>query len=300
MKSTLVFFLTSMFLVNTTGAAAAEGRRFLCCDHDGGTVSIVAADGAIEWQTEAKRPQDCWQLPNGNILFAHENGAKEVSTDKLVVWEYRAPEKVEVHACQPLSDGKVLVVECGTSRLVEVGRDGQIAKEIKLTTNPEIAPHNQFRGARKTSAGHYLVCFKGESKVVELDAAGQIFREVKVPGDPHEIVLLPNKNWLITCGDGHKIIEVNPADQIVWEINENDLPGNPLRLLAGCQRLPNGNTLVCNYLGHGHIGEQPQVFEVTREKQVVWQFADHAHFKTINQIHALDAQGDVTKGEVLR
>ena len=78
------------------------------------------------------------------------------------------------------------------------------------------------------------------------------------------------------------------------------MPGNPLRLMAGRQRLPNGNTVFCNYLGHGHIGEQPQFFEVTREKKVVWQFDDREHFKTINQVQMLDVPGDVTKGEILR
>ena len=66
------------------------------------------------------------------------------------------------------------------------------------------------------------------------------------------------------------------------------------------QRLPNGNTLFCVYLGHGHIGEQPMVIEVTRDKKVVWEFADHANFKTVNQIQSLDVPGDVTKGEILR
>lgn len=297
---TLIWLSMSVNLGMAQESKSKIARRFLCCDHNGGTVSIVAADGTIEWRIEAQRPQDCWRLPNGNILFAYEFGAKEVTADKQVVWEYRAPDKVEVHACQPLPDGQVLVVECGTSRIVEVGRNGQVSKEIKLTTKPEIAVHNQYRGTRKTAKGNYLVCFKGEGKVVELDGQGQTVRAVNVPGDPHEVVLLPNQNWLITCGDGHKLLEVDPAGKTVWEINENDLPGNPLRLLAGCQRLPNGNTLVCNYLGHGHIGKQPQAFEVTRDKQVVWETADHAHFKTINQIQALDVPGDVTKGEVLR
>ena len=90
------------------------------------------------------------------------------------------------------------------------------------------------------------------------------------------------------------------SHRIQWELNELDLPGNTLRLMAGCQRLPNGNTVFCNYLGHGHIGEQPQFFEVTRDKKVVWQFEDHAHFKTINQIQVLDVKGDVTRGEILR
>lgn len=70
--------------------------------------------------------------------------------------------------------------------------------------------------------------------------------------------------------------------------------------MAGCHRLPGGNTVFCNYLGHGHLGEQPQFFELTPGKKVVWQFDDHAHFKDINQIMILDVPGDVTKGEVWR
>jgi hypothetical protein len=59
-------------------------------------------------------------LPGGNILFAHRNGVKEVTPGKEVVWEYSAPASAEVHSAQPLPDGEVLVVECGTKRIVEV------------------------------------------------------------------------------------------------------------------------------------------------------------------------------------
>ena len=273
---------------------------FLCCDYGGGKVCVVNADGGIEWQYDCKNPQDCWRLPNGNTLFCFVSGALELKPDKSVVWEYKAPEKTEVHACQPLPDGKVLIVECGTSRIIEVDRAGKIAKEIKLTTKPDVKLHNQFRGTRKLANGHYLVCFKGESRVVELDGDGKELRSIAVAGDPHGALALSDGNILITCGDGHKVVEVDRADKVVWELNENDLPGNPLRLMAGAQRLPNGNTIFCVYLGHGHIGEQPQVIEVTRDKKVVWHFDDHAHFKTINQIQLLDVPGDVTKGEILR
>ncbi len=280
---------------------SAEGAHpFLCCDYNGGRVCVVGAEGTIEWETEAKSPQDCWRLPNGNYLFAYVAGAKEMTRAKEVVWEYKAPANCEVHACQPLPDGNVLVVEGGTSRIIEVDRAGEIAKEIKLSTDPAVKLHNQYRGTRKTKDGHYLVCFKGEGKVVELDADGKVLREIKVPGDPHEVLKLADDHLLITCGDGHKAIEIDAQERVVWELNESDLPGNPLRLMGGCQRLPNGNTVFCNYLGHGHIGEQPQFFEVTRDKKVVWQFDDHAHFKTINQIQILDVPGDVTKGEILR
>ena len=282
-------------------SVASAGHRFLCTDSNGNKVAIVSADGAIEWEYPAQHPQDCWALPNGNYLFCHSRGAIEITPAKQIVWEYKSPEKTEINACQPLPGGGVFLVECGTSRILELGRDGQIAKEIKLPVPPAtVSLHDQYRGVRKTSDGRYIICRKGEHRVEVLDGAGKILRALPVPGDVHEAVLLPNGNLLITCGDGHKVIEVDEQDKVVWELNENDLPGNALRLMAGLQRLPNGNTIFCNYLGHGHLGQQPHFFEVTPDKQVVWEFADHAHFKTIYQIQLLDVPGDVTKGEILR
>jgi len=295
--------LAALMIGRKTNAAESSTRhRFLCCDYQGNKVAIIGTDGSIEWEFPAQTPQDCWMLPNGNVLFCYSKGAREVSREKKVVWEYKAPttEKVEVHSCQPLPDGNVMIVECGTSRIIEVDRTGKIAKEIKLTTAPEVKLHNQFRGTCKLANGHYLVCFKGEGKVVELDAGGKVLREMKVPGDPHEVLPLPEGHLLVTCGDGHKVMEFDAQEKVVWELNENDLGTYPLRLMAGAQRLPNGNTLFCVYLGHGHIGEQPMVIEVTPDKKVVWEFADHANFKTVNQIQSLEVKGDVTKGEILR
>src|SRR5688500_15673008 len=74
-----------------TQAATPTRHRFLCCDYEGNKVAIVAADGSIEWEFATQTPQDCWMLPNGNVLFCYRNGAKEVSREKQVVWEYQAP-----------------------------------------------------------------------------------------------------------------------------------------------------------------------------------------------------------------
>lgn len=287
-----------MLLAATVPARAAH--PLLICDSGNNRVCVVSTEGKIEWEYPAVHPQDCWRLPNGNYLFCFRDGALELTPAKEKVWQYQAPAKTEVHSCQPLPDGRVLVVECGTSRILEIDRQGKIAKEIKLKTAPQISTHEQFRGARKTRDGHYIVCFKGEHKVVELDAEGKTVREIKVPGDVHEALLLPDRHLLITCGDGHKVIELDQAEKVVWELNENDLPGNPLRLMAGCQRLPNGNTVFVNYLGHGHGGEQAHLLEVTRDKKVVWTFDDRTNFKALAQVQLLDVPGDVTKGEILR
>jgi hypothetical protein len=280
---------------------ARAAHPFLCTDSGGGKVALVSAEGKIEWEHACEHPQDCWALANGNFLFCHKGGALEMNRDDKVIWEYKAPAGAEVHACQPLPDGRVLVMECGTSRLVEVDRAGHVAKEIQLPLPPaSVSLHDQYRGARKTPAGHYLICRKGEHRIDELDTDGKLLRSIAVPGDVHEAVLLPDGHLLVDCGDGHRIIELDGKEKVVWEIKENDLPGNPLRLVAGCQRLPNGNTIFCNYLGHGHLGEQPHFFEITRDKKIVWTFADHAHFKTVNQIQVLDVPGDPAKGEIYR
>ena len=229
------------------------------------------------------------------------SGALELTPDKKIVWEYKAPPKVEVHGCQPLADGKVMIVECGSSRIIEVDRAGTITKEIKLVTDPAVKLHNQFRGTRKLPNGHYLVSFKGEGKIVELDGDGKVLKATTVPGDPHGAYALPDGHLLVTCGDAHKVIELDENQKVVWELNENDVPGNTLRLMAGAQRLPNGNTIFCNYLGHGHLGEQPVFFEITRDKKLVWQFRDDAAFKTINQIMTLDVPGDpAVAGQLIR
>ncbi|MEI6714140.1 MAG: hypothetical protein WCO60_10335 [Verrucomicrobiota bacterium] len=269
----------------------AGAKRFLCTDYAGGKVCLVNTKGEIEWQTFAKSPQDCWLLPNGNILFCHVGGAVEMTRDHTIVWEYIAPQNVECHACQPLPSGMVLVVEGGTKRIIEVDRQGQVAKEIPLPTTVTNT-HNQFRGTRKLASGNYLVACKGESKVIEVTSEGKTVREIPVTGDPHEALPLPNGNILITCGDGHNVVEVAPDGKTVWELNENDIPGTPLRLMAGANRLPNGNTVFCVYLGHGHLGGQPQFMEITPDKKVVWQFDDHTHFRTINQIQVLDLPSD--------
>src|SRR3954463_3326849 len=166
-RTTIAAFGIGLARFEAKGQVDSIRHRILCCDYQGNKVAIVAADGSIEWEFAAQTPQDCWLLPNGNVLFCYSKGAKEVSRDKKVVWEYKAPPQAQCHSCQPLTDGRVLVAECGMSRIIEAGRDGQIAQEIKVASQAKNMGH-QFRGTRKTADGHYWVCLMDEKKIAEL------------------------------------------------------------------------------------------------------------------------------------
>ena len=263
------------------------GRRLLVSDYVGNKVAIVAADGRIEWQTPAEHPQDSWLLPNGNVLFSHVHGAKEVKPDLTVVWEYVADAKTEIQGCQPLADGRVLVVECGPGRLLEIGRDGKIAKEIKVPLTPTIRTHEQMRGCRKTADGRYLVSAKGDRAILELSADGKLLRTQPVNGDVHDVRELANGNWLVALGEGDGVVEIDRTGKTVWNIGRNEVTDNPIFLASSVERLANGNTIVMNWLGHGHLGATAQIFEVDAQKKLIRQFTDHRQFTSINHIQVL-------------
>ena len=274
-----------------TGPARAP-RRFLCTDNGRGKVLLVGADGAIAWEHQAEMAQDCWLLPNGHVLFSHLHGAREVTLQGQVVWEYTAAPQVEVHSCQPLPDGRLLLAEGGASRLLEIGRDGKVAREVRVAV-AATSPHLQFRSVRKLANGNYLAALVGDRCVREYGPTGQTVREIPVAGDPFCAVRLPNGNTLIGTGDGHAVVEVDAQDKVVWRLGEHDLAGAPLRFVAGLARLANGNTVVCNWGGHGYVGLQPQVLEVTPDKRLVWQVADFGRLRTVSNVFLPDEPGEV-------
>ena len=274
------------------------GKAFACADYGGNKVCFVDGEGKITWQYPAQRPQDVWVLPNGNLLFSHLKGATEVTRDKEVVWSYETAKENEVHACQPLPGGLVMVAESGPMQLVEVDREGKVVKTVKLKTDQK-RTHHQMRCARKTANGNYLVGQYGDGVLREYGPAGEIVREI-----PQKMafsgIRLPDGNTLMATGDCHKLVEMDADGAVVWEVGENDLPGNPLRFVAGLQRLPNGNTLICNWGGHGHVGEQSQIVEITRDKEVVGVIYDFEQFNTISGVYLLNVDQDPTWFEVCR
>jgi len=84
-------FLAALLLSPLASLRATDSsisHRVLCTDYKGNRVAILSANGDIEWEFPAKTPQDCWMLPNGNVLFSQITGAAEVTPDKKVVWEF--------------------------------------------------------------------------------------------------------------------------------------------------------------------------------------------------------------------
>ncbi len=300
MKLHPVVAFAAWFATWTGAVAEPVAHPFVCTDYTAGALCRVAADGTVTRLADAPASNDLWILPGGNILFVTGHGVKELAPDGRVVFAYESTSGV--YACQRLANGNTFVAECEAGRLLEVTPAGSVAKEIRLLAEGQDGGHAYLRNARVLANGNYLVAHYGLGVVREYDSAGRPVREIPAPGGPHSAVRLPDGNTLIAIADGDRnprVIEVDPVGTIVWQLTQADVPEVRLAFMTGLQRLPNGNTVLTNWLGHGQLGRGPHVVEVTRDKRVVWTYADHAAFKTISSILLLDIPGDCTKGEIL-
>jgi hypothetical protein len=283
-----------------TSSPQAPGHPFACTDYSQGKVFLVSPAGKVQWEYRAPGCNDLWVLPGGNLLFTTGHGVKEVTRDKKIVFSYES--KSEVYACQRLPGGNTFIGECNAGRLLEVDPGGKVVKEVRLLPEGKDGGHTYMRNARRLPSGNYLVTHYALQVVKEYDFQGKVVREIPAIGGPHSAIRLPNGRTLIACGDlrkgGARVFEVDPAGKTVWQVAGHDLEGVSLKFMAGLQRLPNGNTVMSNWVGHGQFGTAPHVIEVTPDKKVVWTYADHKTVKTVCSIQLLDVPGDAVKGEI--
>lgn len=273
-----------------SASSTVRGHRLLFGGSELRHVYLLDADGKVEWSYPTTGPVcDLARRENGNVLFADRNSAKEVKPDKTVLWEYKAPKECEIFTCQPLPKGRVMILRNGSPpKLMEFDTTtSTLEKTLQVPTTTKKV-HGQFRVARKTSKGTYLLPYLSENKVCELDTDGKVIRTIRDVKGPFQAELLDNGNILIACGKGRQILEVAPDDKVVWKITADEFPGEPLKFVAGIQRLPNGNTLTVNWAGHVAHAPTAQMLEVTPAKKIVWKFRDWKNFSALCSVKVLD------------
>jgi outer membrane protein assembly factor BamB len=316
MSRSRLAFAAALVFVFVPALRADEKPAYSVLAADKGHVAIVNAKGEVEWEVPTKAEvHDLALLANGNILFP--TGAAtivEMTREKKVVWQYEAKPKsgytgrIEIHAFQRLESGRTMVAESGNARIVEVDADGKVVYELPLTIDKP-NPHRDTRMARKLDSGNYLVCHEADGKVREYDRSGKVVwtyaldlgGRSRAPGHGPEghgtevfgAVRLLNGNTLIATGNGNRVIEVTPEGKTVWELKQDELSGIKLAWVTTLQVLENGNVIV----GNCHAGpDSPQLFEVTRDKKVVWTFKDLKTFG--NGLAAAQVSG--IRGKVIR
>jgi len=294
LKTTLI--LLSIFI----SSLSSEGKEAITHSFLGAgkanRVVIVGEDGKVQWRFDMPA-SDGWVLSSGNVLLAlygtknfPNGGVVEVERKtKKIVWSYKGQQK-EISTVQSLGSGKYLVAELGPQpRAIVINRKGEILKSTPLACQKKNF-HMQTRMLRALPNGNYIAPHLLDFAVKEYNPdTGKVLRSF--PTDdrgrakrdwPFTGIRLANGNTLIGCTNGNRIIEVDTKGKIIWSVDNKDIGENLFDDACGVQRLPNGNTVITSYHAKG---DAVKLFEVTREKKVVWRYngqkAGFHHFQIL-------------------
>ncbi len=290
-----------------SGVPAREPRRILAADASKKRVALFRETAIghpkLLWEGRTSGLHDLQWLGDtegghGRVLF-QENWTRVVEVDTAsgeVLWSYDAQGPtdvegpVEIHSFRRLDDGTTMVAESGRSRIVFVDTKGEITDSFPLQVSKADA-HRDTRLVRPTPSGTFLVAHEGDGVIREYTREGKAVWSFDVPlfGKPRAgghgfdahgnqafgAIRLRGGDTLISTGNGHSFLRVNPAGEIVWDLTQDELEGVRFAWTTCVQELRNGNLILGNC--HGGKG-QPQAVEVTPKGQLEWSFRDFERF----------------------
>lgn len=241
---------------------------------------IIGEDGKDVWDSKQPHARDGYVLENGNVLVTWTELAAEVTREGKVVFTYsKSKDNQELGAIERLANGNTLITELGKQpTLLEVKPDGKVDITVALKPETDNA-HMQTRMARKLDNGNYLVPHLLAFAIKEYKPNGEVVKIIrtdlpelggpKAENWPFTAIRLADGNTLVGLTHGNKVAEFDKDGKPVWVVTNDDLEGKPIVDACGVQRLPDGNTVIASYAAPHGI----KLFEVTRDKQIVWSYA---------------------------
>ena len=303
--------LIGVFFSSFPSIAQDVAHSFLAC---GQRTYIMGEDGKASW-TYPAATRDGYVLDDGTIILTlsksknHQGGAVvKIAPDKTetVIWEGT---QSEVNSAQPTAEGHLVITEAGEKpRLIEISATGETVLEFPLACQKE-NQHMQTRMARKLADGTYLVPHLLDFAVFHYSNEGEILGKLDttVPGDSdHKVHTWPftairhgDGHTLVCCTHGNQVLDFDEKGEVVWTLTNADLPGDWLQDPCGAQVLPSGNVVITSYAAGRADPDSPKLFEVSRNKRVVWKYSDGEKVG-VHHFQLLTTDGEKLLGPVLK
>ena len=224
--------------------AAAQDKLLVAGSGNPNILLLDKQTGKVEWQHALEKGEECNAVAltkKGEILYSYKRGAKLVTWDHQVVWDYKTPDKTELQSATLLQNGGVLLGICGVpAQFIELDKKG---KEVnKVTLNLEVErPHSQFRQIFQLRNSNYLIPVMAKQKVLEVSRKGNA---LDIEGVAllfvGQILQLKNGNLLICNWYGHtkdatvdepQLIEIDKNGKVVWSLHDKKNVG---KISAAC------------------------------------------------------------------
>ncbi len=243
-------------------------------------------DSNVVWQYRCRADHDCAILGNGNLMIhtitdnicpalgpelRRQPYIIEVTRDKELVWEW--------HGEEHLDELEQLLPREGWRHVMNRA-NGESAFDWAHSNTCQVIPPNATCEKEKATGGHVrfkpgniFISYRTSDVIAVIDRDTGNIVWAWGPGvldGQHKPHMLENGNVLIfdngTLRGYSRVIELDPlTQQIEWEYTGNPRESFFSGYISSAQRLPNGNTLICD-------GRKSRLFEVTPEKDIVWEF----------------------------
>ena len=259
-------------------------HRFAVVDIRRNKAMIISEDNEVEWQYDVNTPTDIQVLKNGNILVAGIEDVFELNFEGDVIWSFSG--SGDLFSADALKNGNYLIGCSAEFKLLELNKNHKEKRTIYTTTNNKDG-HMHSRHVRKFKDGAYWVTLCADGLVNSYSRKGEILRSISVRKLSEEYGIqntkkqlaysveeLSNGHILISAGFPAFVAEIDKNGKLVWGLSAKDVPTANFIFSGGTKRLSNGNTLICNWTGHNYPNDYIPVFEVNREKEIVWSFND--------------------------
>lgn len=291
MKNIVACFLVVCFSLSLT-ACSQKAERLLLAGSGWNKIVIIDKESkAIEWEYPLERGWECNSVAatkSGDILLSYRRGARLIDQEKNTIWDWKAEEGCEIQTAKVLPDGKIMLGQCGVPATVFIlNADGTLYNKTSVDI-PLERPHSQFRQINRNKEGNYMIPVMGLRAVWEVSPEGKMLKSVEVPGNPFAVAQLPNKNWMVACGDASRYVELDFASgEIVRQVEKNSLEDITLFFVAEILPTRQGGMYICNWQGHDRTAvdsHSPQVFELDSSGKMVWSLNDNESFGMISAI----------------
>ena len=285
MKKQIIFITAILFLCSCT-----KKEKLIIGGSGWQQIAIVdKASGKIEWKHDLAPGDECNKVemtPKGHILYAYKQGAKLIDRKHQTIWDFKVNDGEELHYASYFNGYYVLAI-CGMpSRIIELDNSGNLMKEIKFLTGiPNV--HKQFRQIQKTSDSTYIIPLMGKYKISEMNQEGRFIKSAFSGGTPFSVKVIDNGNWLVSCGEGRVLAEIDPETKgVVSTIGTTDLNWGTLLYVAEAIRYKNGNTLISNWNGYSDDKSQPLLIEINPLNQIVWRMPFNPEIISVSTVYS--------------
>ncbi|MAF47983.1 MAG: aryl-sulfate sulfotransferase [Rhodospirillales bacterium] len=260
-----------------------NGNLFIS-EFGGGVLPVVIArggrlreydwDGNLVWEhVDIYQHHDARRLANGNTAY--------------IAWQ-TIPKKVHPRVKGGIKGSTAEDGHIYGDVIREVNQAGEVVWEWRCWEHMQVEkypimalyPREEFGHANTLvplANGDYMIGFRVINTILIVDRKTKKIKwEMRDDswGGQHDPHILPNKNILLFANGQmtslphpfSRILEINPRTcKTVWEYRDKRVLNFWSPFISGADRLPNGNTLICEG-GYGRF------FEITREGETVWEY----------------------------